>query len=137
MKILIRTLLAVISIITIWWISQAVASESGEVVVLITRSGGEANKTRLWIVDHDGHQYLRAGSGESAWFGRLLADPKITVVRLGEAQEYRAEAAPDKLIAINDLMREKYAWRDVYISLMFGRDDAVPVKLSAIGPSPP
>lgn len=130
MKILIRTLLVVISIIMIWWIGQVIASETGEVVVLTTRAGGEANETRLWIVDHDGHQYLRAGSSESAWFGRLLADPSITVARLGEVQEYRAEPAPDQLTAINDLMREKYAWRDAYISLMFGRDDAIPVRLS-------
>ena len=40
------------------------ASESGEVVELITQdANGEQFTTSLWIADHDGAMWLRADSG--------------------------------------------------------------------------
>ena len=30
---------------------------------------------------------------------------------------------------VNDLMRQKYGWADQFIALLFGRDDATPIKL--------
>ena len=47
-------------------------SESGEVVVLRTFDReGEPYETRLWIVEHDGAGWLRAGQAESVWFRQM------------------------------------------------------------------
>ena len=50
---------------------QISASERIEVVQLYTVSQtGEKVVTRLWVVDYDGHAYLR-GETDSGWFRRL------------------------------------------------------------------
>ena len=49
------------------------ASESGEVVVLESQDDqGEVQSTRLWVVDHDGSMWLRAGDDQSGWYQRLM-----------------------------------------------------------------
>ena len=39
----------------------------GSIVVLTTTSDGQAAQTRVWIVEHEGSLYLRAGSPEQRW----------------------------------------------------------------------
>ena len=58
-----RTLVGVLAIILTFAIVQTIASERVEVVELTTTDeGGKDSTTRLWIVDHDGVEYLRAGA---------------------------------------------------------------------------
>jgi len=120
---------------------QMVASESGEVVVLATRGGGEeAEETRLWIVDHEGSQYLRSGQAQAGWFTRLKANPRVGLERSGQRNAFDAVPEPAKQAVINDLMRAKYGWADEFIGMMFGRDDATPIRLDPIpevDPYPP
>lgn len=120
---------------------QMVASESGEVVVLSTRGDGEAaEETRLWVVDHEGRQYLRAGQPQAGWFQRLKAEPRIGLERNGARNAFDAVPEVEKRTVINDLMRAKYGWADEFIGMMFGRDDATPVRLDPIpevDPYPP
>jgi hypothetical protein len=120
---------------------QGIASESGEVVVLSTRGSGEAaEETRLWVVDHEGHQYLRAGQPQAGWFMRLKASPRVGLERNGERNAWDAVPEPGKQAVINDLMRAKYGWADEFIGMMFGRDDATPVRLDPlpeVDPYPP
>lgn len=113
-------------------VSQWIASESGEVVVLTTRdAAGEPHDTRLWVVEHAGHAWLRAGAEVQGWYQRLVASPAVAVERDGATAPYTAVPVPAERGTVNALMREKYGWADRYISLLFGRDDAVPIRLDA------
>ena len=110
-------------------VSQMVASETGEVVVLTSQSAEGEQETRLWVVDLDGVQYLRA-SPDSGWYQRLVAEPEAKLERDGTTLAYRAEAQLQHRDAVNDLMQAKYGWRDTYIDMLIGgRDDAIAVAL--------
>lgn len=132
MKILWWLLGIVLAAVVLWWVTEIVASESGEVVVLTTeRADGSSHDTRLWVVDHDGDAWLRAGNASAGWFQDLLANPEVTVERDEVRTVYQADPQPALLGPINDAMRAKYGWRDAYVSLFFSRDDAVPIRLVA------
>jgi len=107
------------------------ASERIEVVVLHTHdASGAAHDTRLWVVDHDGSPWLRAGSVESKWYKRVAADPQIGLTRGATELRYHATPVPAARDVINDLMRAKYGWGDLFIGWMIGgRDTAIPVRL--------
>ena len=81
------------------------ASESGEVVVLRTNdAAGGVRETRLWVVEHAGRSWLRAGNAGTGWFVRLQADPDAEIVRSGETLPVRAVPVPEERDRINDLM---------------------------------
>lgn len=136
-----RLIWAVVLIFIGLMLLQMVASESGEVVVLSTRGDGDAaEETRLWVVDHDGHAWLRAGQPQSGWFMRLTANPRIGLERNGVRNAFDAVPEPAMRDTINGLMNAKYGWADDFIGMMFGRDDATPVRLVPIpevDPYPP
>ena len=112
---------------------QMIASETAEVVVLHTDGDAGVESTRLWVVDHEGTQYLRAGGEFSGWYARLVGNAEVTVVRGAVPAQYTAVARADLRDVINSLMRQKYGWRDSYISMLFGRAEAIPVKLEPSG----
>ena len=119
--------LAILVVLT--FVSQLGASESGEVVVLTSQGPDGGEDTRLWVVDLDGLQYLRA-SPDSGWYQRLVAEPQVLLVRHGDSVAYRAEIRMARAEDVNRLMREKYGWRDAYIEFLIGdRMAAVPVAL--------
>ncbi len=129
MKIALYVFGALIGFVLLVFVSQMVASETGEVVVLTSQGADGPQETRLWVVDLDGVQYLRA-SPDSGWYQRLVAQPNAELERGASHGAYRTEARLDVAGEINDLMHEKYGWRDEYIDLLIGgRDDAVPVAL--------
>lgn len=109
---------------------QMIAAETGEVVVLTAADArGDPVQTRLWVVDHGAYQYLRASPG-SGWYARLVDDAEVTMSRGDATAAYRAVPAPGDRDRVNQLMRSKYGWRDVFISaLLGGRDDAIPVRM--------
>lgn len=118
--------------------TQYIASESGEVVVLRTRdAAGGVHETRLWVVDHDGSAWLRAGNPSGGWFSRLSAQPEVVVTRGGETLVVQAVPRPEARDTINDLMQEKYGWADSYISFFFPRAKKIPVRLLSGAPSAP
>lgn len=132
MKIIWRTLAAGLTLLLVLAVVQQIAAESGEVVVLTTRdSAGVAHTTRLWIVEHQGQLYLRAGMPQSQWYQRLLGDAQVTVERNGTTTRYRAAPELVTVTQINELMRAKYGWADAFIGFLFGRDASVPVRLGA------
>ena len=110
---------------------ERVAAERVEVVELQTRnSQGKSVTTRLWIVDDEGFQYLRVGSGGSGWFDRLTNNQTFQLDRKGDTATYTAKLRPDKSTRINALMLEKYTWGDNLIAMMVGsRDGSIPVEL--------
>lgn len=113
------------------FVVQWIASESAEVVVIhTTDSAGAIQSTRLWVVDYEREPYLRSGADGSGWFARLQENPRIRFERNGESGEYVAEPRPSLSAEINALMREKYGWRDRFISLLLGgREGSIPIRL--------
>ena len=129
MKIVLYLIGALLALVVLIFVSQIVASETGEVVVLTSQGADGPEETRLWVVDLDGVPYLRA-SPDSGWYQRLVAEPDALLERNGATQRYRTEARQELAVDVNGLMREKYGWRDVYIDLLLGgRSDAVAVAL--------
>ena len=113
-------------------------SESGEVVVLESQDNqGELQSTRLWVVDHDGSMWLRAGDDESGWYQRLIrnveADQAVYVTRNGERFSPSVVSDPSQAVAVNGLMANKYGVSNDAISFLMGddgRQDAIAVRLS-------
>ena len=119
-----------VAVVLLWQISQMIASETGEVVVVTTTAAdGSTHETRLWVVDHDGSAWLRAGGDGSGWYQLMLTNPEILMVRDGALASYTVQPDATQRDEINALMRGKYAWRDAYISFLFSRDGAVPIRL--------
>ena len=121
----------IIAVVVVVMLAQAVASESGEVVVLHTLdTTGKDVTTRIWVVDYDGAQWLRAGRAESGWYARLAAHPDIRIERADVIAGYTAIPTPEARQVINDRMQDKYGWRESFISRMLGgRDGAIPIRL--------
>jgi len=99
---------------------QIVASERVEVVQLHTvNEAGEEVVTRLWVVDYDGHAYLR-GDTDSEWFQRLQSSGKFTLIRGEQTGDFTHQVKNENLGTINELMREKYTWGDQVIEMAVG-----------------
>lgn len=121
----------IIGALALLFVLQMVASERVEVIELHTLDAeGQLETTRLWIVDDEGYQYLRSGSGDSGWLTRIQANGTFEMTRGDSTGRYRAELRPDKRDRINDLMQEKYTWGDTLIGILVGsRESALPVEL--------
>ncbi len=115
-------------------IAQTLASERVEVVEVFTMDdGGEELVTRLWVVDHEGYQYLRVGADGSGWFSRLQKKPDIRVGRDDKVLPYRAVPNPEKSEIVNRLMRDKYTWGDAFFATLFGgREGSIPIELHQV-----
>ncbi|MCZ6709101.1 MAG: hypothetical protein O7B25_01920 [Gammaproteobacteria bacterium] len=130
MRIVLRVSVAFVLLFVLVLGLQQIAMESGEVVVLTTvDQAGVPQNTRLWVVDRDGQQWLRAGVKQSDWFVRMQANNLIKLERDGLTRTYLALPDPSVYTQINDLMSEKYGWADSYIGFLFGRDASVPINL--------
>ncbi len=131
MRIFGRVIGGLLAVAIVLLLAQAIASETGEVVVLHTTDAkGQDATTRVWIIDHAGAQWLRAGDSESAWYVRLAAQPAIRVQRGDVVADYVAVPVPDERTLVNEAMRRKYGWRDALIGVMVGgRDRAIPIRL--------
>jgi len=129
--ILLGTLLGIAAL---FGIVQTLASERIEVVELHTLDqAGETVTTRLWVMDHDGFQYLRVGGDGSGWFSRIQANDTIKVTRDGDTKTYTSKTRPDKSDLINKLMSEKYTWGDDFFATMFGgREGSIPIELHEV-----
>ncbi len=115
-------------------IGARVATERVEVVELHTLDAqNERVVTRLWVVDDEGLQYLRAGNPEMIWLARIKDNYAVELTRNGVSGHYRAEVREDKRTRINALMAEKYTWGDRFRRFLDGdRDHSVPVVLHPI-----
>lgn len=137
---LLAWLLGILMVIAVVYFGvQIAASETGEVVVVHTAGiDGTDHATRLWVVEHDGHLWLRAGGGaRSGWFERLQANPRLALERNGVRRTYLANPEPAQAATINALMLEKYGWRDEVVAALAGaRDGAVPIRLVPAGDVP-
>ena len=130
MKIVARISIVLLMLLIGLWLVQLVASESGEVAVLHTQEKtGDEYSTRLWVVDHEGDMWLRAGTEQANWYQRLIVLPEVEVDRNSDRLAIVAEPQPEYRDEINRLMADKYGWRESYISFFFPRDKSIPVRL--------
>lgn len=136
MKFVTWTLGILIGILVLLAVLQTVASERVEVVQLHTLDAdGETVTTRLWIVDDEQKQYLRADGG-SAWLARLKANGTFTLTRSDVTKRYGFVIRDDRVNRINRLMADKYTWGDEFFAVMLGgREGAIPVELQPLGDS--
>lgn len=134
MKILAWILGTIIGIVVLFAVVQTLAAERIEVVELHTvDQAGEPVITRLWVMDHEGYQYLRVGADGSGWFSRIQANGQIKVTRGESTKTYRTQTRPDKSEIINELMQEKYTWGDTFFATIFGREGSIPIELHEVG----
>jgi hypothetical protein len=131
LRILLRLVLVGVALFVAAVALEMIAAESGEGVVLhTTDASGGSQETRLWVVDDDGHPWLRAGNPLSGWLLRLERRPDVEVTRGGQTLAVRGVPVPEARDRIDARMREKYGWADAYISLLLaGRSQSVPVRL--------
>jgi len=134
MKYIYRLLGLIVILLATVVVLNIAASERVEVVELHTIDEvGEAQTTRLWVVDDEGFAYLRTGADGSGWFTRLQSNGEFEVTRNGETRRYEAVLRHDKSARINQLMQDKYTWGDDFIGLMVGsREDSIPIELHPI-----
>lgn len=131
-----KLLLLLVALPVLFGLSILAASElGGEVVTLYTRDpGGGESRTSLWVVDHDGSQYLRAGDRGSSWFDRLRRAPEVRVERGGKTAVYQAVPTPELTPTIDALMAEKYGLADRFVGLIRDPSQSMAVKLVPASP---
>lgn len=96
-------------VVVAWWLGQMIASESGEVVVLYTQDkSGEQFSTRLWIVEHEGDIWLRAGSAQAGWYNGLVELPEIELLRRSDRRSVYTKIEPEYRDIINQFVAKKY-----------------------------
>jgi hypothetical protein len=91
------------------------AGEQLEVVALRTLdSEGHPHDTKLWIVDYQGQPWVRAARPTLGWVGRIRANPRVELVRNGQAAPYTAVIVDDPKAkrAIDEAIAAKYGWID-------------------------
>ena len=83
--------------------TQMLTSELGsEIVELHTLDDtGQSRTTRLWIVDHEGIPYLRAGMASSGWLLRALSNNAVEMTRNGVTGSYNFEPREQMRDTIN------------------------------------
>ena len=113
-----------IGVVVLYLVLVFGASESGEVVQLVTRDAqGEAVTTRLWVADTDGAMWLRAGDGAPGWYQRLTAHSAhspATLIRGENTYLITAIPEPQRIAEINQLMADKYGLGDMLIGILAG-----------------
>lgn len=109
-----------------------VASESDEVVELATfEDACTPHTTKLWVVDLEDGPYLRAGSTQSAWFGRVRRNP-LAIVRRGSKVLYvRLVIREARTKAVNAHMRRKYGVADQIVGLFIPPEQRVALKMQS------
>ena len=116
------------------------AGERTEVAVLRTYDPDKSpHDTKMWIVDYDGHAYVRVGRRaryESGWGDRVHRNPDVELSRGGAASPVHATFIDDAATvdAVAAAFREKYGWVDWWYGLVV-RKDPVTVRLDPRAPT--
>jgi len=108
------------------------ASESGEVVTLETLDqDGRPIATRLWVVDHEGAEWVRAGHPRHRWFVRLTANPRVELGRADSTSRRIAVPVHERATvdAVNREFARKYGVADWIVALSGSAANRVPVRL--------
>jgi len=130
----VRVLLLFLLLVAAFLGAISIASETGgEVVKVTTRDAdGREYETSLWIVEHGGSPYLRAGDKDSAWCQRLMARPVIKMLRHDILGHYRAVPDPKLTLEIEELMARDYGWADSLIAVIRDPSKSVAIRLERV-----
>ena len=131
MKLVRRLILILVSAWVLLALGTYLAGERTEVAVLTTYDAdGTAHQTKMWIVDYEGHPYVRIGRPGRGWGERLRTNPKVELARGGEPEPKLAEIVTDQSArsAIDRAFADKYGWVDWWFGLVI-RKNPEPVRL--------
>jgi hypothetical protein len=138
-----RAVLLAIGIVTALLVLIPPMLDEGEVVILVTQGDDRRFETPLWIVEVDGHEYLRAAEPDSEWLERLREEPSVELRPEDEEDDaflrhYTAEPTDDAAIrrTVNDAMAAKYGFADFVWGRMSRRANSIPILLTP-NASPP
>lgn len=127
-------ILVILAIVGLVGLQYAASETTGEVVVLTTSdSDGNPHETRLWIVDNGGEAWLRAGGDTAGWYGQILENATVTLMRNGSSAVFTAVPVPAATDTISSLMRDKYTWGDKLVSKMIDRKASIAILLEPAG----
>jgi len=132
----VRLLMLAVGIVAAVVVLGAMSVNEGELVVLVTSDeASRHHETQLWVVDIDGHQYLRAGSPRAGWLARLEAEPLVVLTRNDQKSSFIARPQREDAALrarVNRAMAAKYGFPDRVISYLTDRDRSVPIELEAL-----
>lgn len=103
-----------------------------EVVVVRTFDAeGTPHDTRTWVIDVAGVPWVRVGSPRRAWYRRLLAQPRVELVRGGRRELRLAQPSDDPTVrrAVDEAFAAKYGPAGAWAGLLLRRDP-VPIRLA-------
>ncbi len=109
---------------------MAASEFGGELITLRTRDvDGVEHTTSLWVIEREGHAWLRAGDPGSGWLRRLEAVPEVLVERNGKSARFRAVPMPERIDLVNEAMARKYGFANTLIDFTLDASDAIAVRL--------
>ncbi|MCP4002582.1 MAG: hypothetical protein GY725_00160 [bacterium] len=132
MRILLGLVVSIGLAVAAFYGAVILASESGEVVTLRTMNAqGVREPTRLWVVDHDGAEWVRTGHKGKGWFVRVVANSDVELERAGQNSLRRAVVVEDPSVfpGVNRAFSEKYGAADWIVALSGDASKRVPVRL--------
>jgi hypothetical protein len=110
-----RIALVLLSGLFLLGLGTYLAGERTEVGVLKTYdAAGTSYQTKMWVVDLDGHAYVRIGRPGRGWGERVKAHPDVELERNGASAAYTAALVTDpaQRAAIDQAFADKYGWVD-------------------------
>jgi len=126
-----RLVLILLSALFLLALGTYIAGEQTEVAVLRTFDPDQTpHDTKMWIVDYQGHAYVRVGRQGRPWGERAHAHPDVELSRGGVATPVHATFVDDSptLQAVDAAFRAKYGWVDWWFGLVL-RSHATTVRL--------
>ena len=109
-----------------------VALEGEEVIVLRTFGPqGDVHESRLWVADDATGTWIEVADEHKEFYGRMLRNPDVEVVRGGEARRYRALPDPTREghDRIRALLAQKYGIADWWIGVLVDTSSSIAVRL--------
>jgi hypothetical protein len=133
-KLLILALVAV-GLVGLTAAATLVALEGNEVAVLRTvGSSGDVQDARVWVADAGGETWIEVASPDKEFYRRMLANPRVELVRGGETRVVRAMPEPSRAAhdRIRMLLAGKYGLADRWIGLLVDVSGSIAVRLAPI-----
>ncbi|MEM7098995.1 MAG: hypothetical protein AAF541_12110 [Pseudomonadota bacterium] len=99
-----------------------IALESGGVFIAETKGfdNQAVRKTHIWFVEHENRVFLEAGNPNNPWVKDLEAGSTLILRSADHEATYRYVLhRQGRHREIRQLMRQKYGWRDWWVSLWF------------------
>ncbi len=124
-----RVGLGALATLVLLGVATFLAGERTEVVVLrTTDDAGKTIETKMWVVDRDGAPWVRVANAERGWYRRLVAHPRVELVRAGTTTARVAHPEPALRLAVDGDFAKKYGLTDWWYGALLRRGP-VPIRL--------